>query len=66
MALDEAGTAFLRQMAASSGKPLREMTPAQARGLTTMQRDLITARHDVLRDTVEAYAPRLIEAAVPV
>ena len=34
MALDEATTALLTQMAASGTKPLHEMTPEEARGLT--------------------------------
>ncbi|RCW40719.1 acetyl esterase [Halopolyspora algeriensis] len=33
MALDEATTAFLTRMAENDGKPLHEMTPAEARGL---------------------------------
>ncbi|GAA5079387.1 acetyl esterase [Thermocatellispora tengchongensis] len=36
MALDEATTAFLAQMAESDAKPLHEMSPEEARGLTAM------------------------------
>jgi acetyl esterase len=38
MALDQATTALLEQMAASGGKPLHELTPADARGLMTAMR----------------------------
>ncbi|MGY1664219.1 alpha/beta hydrolase [Geodermatophilus sp. SYSU D00705] len=40
MALDEATTAFLTQMAAGGGPPLHEMTPQEARGLTAALREL--------------------------
>ncbi|WP_214406183.1 alpha/beta hydrolase [Pseudonocardia lacus] len=40
MALDEATSNFLAQMAAAGGKPLHEMTPQEARGLGVMLRDL--------------------------
>jgi acetyl esterase len=33
VALDDATTAFLAQMAESGGRPLHEMTPMEARGL---------------------------------
>jgi acetyl esterase len=38
MALDQATTALLEQMAASGGKPLHELTPDDARGLMTAMR----------------------------
>ena len=40
MALDEATSAFLAQMAAAGGKPLHEMTPEEARGMGPMLRGL--------------------------
>lgn len=40
MALDEATTAFLSQMAQSGMKPLHEMTPDEARGLGGLLRDM--------------------------
>lgn len=40
MALDEATTAFLSQMAQSGMKPLHEMTPNEARGLGGLLRDM--------------------------
>lgn len=40
MALDDATTAFLAQMAESGAKPLHEMTPAEARGLGETLRGL--------------------------
>src|SRR5690606_20651174 len=40
MALDDATTAFLDQMAESGAKPLHEMTPAEARGLGETLRGL--------------------------
>jgi acetyl esterase len=40
MALDDATSAFLAQMAASGGKALHEMTPEEARGLGQVLRDL--------------------------
>ena len=43
MALDDATTAFLTQMAASGAKPLHEMTPEEARGLTAMLGDMYGA-----------------------
>ncbi|SHL27971.1 acetyl esterase [Pseudonocardia thermophila] len=43
MALDEATSAFLAQMAESGGKALHEMTPEEARGLGAMLRGLYGA-----------------------
>jgi len=43
MALDDATTAFLSQMAASGAKPLHEMTPEEARGLGQLLRDMYGA-----------------------
>ena len=40
MALDEATSGFLTQMAAAGGKPLHEMTPDEARGLGGMLGDM--------------------------
>lgn len=40
MALDEATVAFLEQMAAAGGPPLEEMTPAEARGLGPVLREM--------------------------
>jgi acetyl esterase len=40
MALDDATTTFLTEMAATGVKPLHEMSPEEARGLTAMLRDL--------------------------
>jgi acetyl esterase len=40
MALDDATAAFLAQMAESGAKPLHEMTPEEARGLTAALREL--------------------------
>src|SRR4051794_31208548 len=40
MALDEATAAFLTQLAATGAKPLHEMSPAEARGLGAMFREL--------------------------
>ncbi|WP_214366513.1 alpha/beta hydrolase [Pseudonocardia sp. H11422] len=56
MALDEATTGFLRQMAESGAKPLHEMTPEEARGLGVMLRDLYGAGPDL---------DRVYEDAVP-
>jgi acetyl esterase len=53
MALDQATTALLEQMAASGGKPLHELTPAAARGLMTAMRGEETPGPDMasVRDT---------------
>jgi acetyl esterase len=53
MALDQATTALLEQMAASGGKPLHELTPADARGLMTAMRGEETPGPDMasVRDT---------------
>jgi acetyl esterase len=40
MALDEATSNFLANMAENGGRPLHEMTPEEARGLAAMLRDL--------------------------
>ena len=47
MALDNATTEFLTQMAASGAPPLHEMTPDQARGLTAMLGDMYGAGPEV-------------------
>lgn len=47
MALDDATVGFLTQMAESGAKPLHEMTPAEARGLGSMLRDLFGPGPDV-------------------
>ena len=44
MALDEATTALLEQMAASGGRPLHELTPAEARGVMAAMRGEQAAR----------------------
>lgn len=57
MALDQATTAFLQQMAESGMKPLHEMTPEEARGLGGLLRDMYGPGPDV---------PRVSEEVVPV
>jgi acetyl esterase/lipase len=55
MALDEATTAFLAQMAAGGMRPLHEMTPEEARGLTGELQELYgagPAMHDVRDETI--------------
>ena len=54
MALDEATTALLAQMAESGGKPIHEMTPMEARGLGTTLRDLYGPGPEVARVVDEA------------
>lgn len=49
MALDEATTAFLSQMAESGMPPLHEMTPVQARGLGVALREMYGAGPEVAR-----------------
>ncbi|GEL17265.1 alpha/beta hydrolase [Pseudonocardia asaccharolytica] len=49
MALDEATTAFLSQMAESGMKPLHEMTPTEARGLGATLREMYGAGPEVAR-----------------
>jgi acetyl esterase len=51
MALDEATTAFLAEMAASGAKPLHEMTPEEARGLGAMLREMYGPGPEVARVT---------------
>jgi acetyl esterase len=53
MALDDATTALLAEMAASGMKPLHEMTPQEARGLGVMLRDLYGPGPEVARSTDE-------------
>src|SRR5919206_5160841 len=55
MALDEATTAFLSQMAQSGMKPLHQMTPMEARGLGVALREMYGPGPEVARvvdDTV--------------
>ena len=49
MALDEATTAFLTQMAESGMPPIHEMTPEQARGLGGMLREMYGPGPDMAR-----------------
>ena len=49
MALDEATTGFLTQMAAAGGKALHEMTPEEARGLGGMLGDLYGSGPEMAR-----------------
>jgi acetyl esterase len=49
MALDEATTALLTQLAESGTKPLHEMTPEEARGLTAMLGDMYGPGPDMHR-----------------
>jgi acetyl esterase len=49
MALDEATSGFLTQMAAAGGKPLHEMTPEEARGLGGMLGDMYGPGPDMAR-----------------
>ncbi len=49
MALDEATTGLLSQMAASGLKPLHEMTPQEARGLGVLLRDMYGPGPEILR-----------------
>lgn len=51
MALDEATTALLTQLAESGTKPLHEMTPAEARGLTAALGEMYGQGPDVYRAT---------------
>ena len=57
MALDEATTAFLSQMAQSGMKPLHEMTPMEARGLGVALLELYGPGPEV---------PRVVDETVPV
>jgi acetyl esterase len=53
MALDDATTAFLTEMAQSGMKPIHEMTPAEARALGVMLRDMYGPGPDLARVTDE-------------
>lgn len=56
MALDEATTAFLNEMAQSGMKPLHEMTPAEARGLGGMLCEMYGPGPDLPRVSDETVA----------
>ncbi|MGW4340666.1 alpha/beta hydrolase [Rhodococcus koreensis] len=49
MAIDEATTGFLAQLAESGMPPIHEMEPTQARGLTAMLKDMFGAGPEVAR-----------------
>ena len=64
MALDEATTALLTQLAESGTKPLHEMTPQEARGLTAMLGGMYGPGPEVHR-AEDATAPRPDGTSVP-
>jgi len=64
MALDEATTALLTQLAESGTKPLHEMTPQEARGLTAMLGGMYGPGPDMHR-AEDAAAPRPDGTSVP-
>lgn len=64
MTLDAATTQLLTQMAENGAKPLHEMTPLEARGLTAMLGDMCGAGPDMAR--VEDATVPGPDAAVPV
>jgi acetyl esterase len=64
MALDEATTALMAQLAESGGKPIHEMTPEEARGLTAALAEMYGTGPEVHRAT-DTSAPAPDGYAIP-